>query len=108
MSDLNTMTSATRGFSWTDILNSKHGGFIGFGLVMLAAYAIHEYFGAVDKGMEYGYDMNLSANQYGNVGFAQRTAPVKLIEAGRTAEPVKQEEHDTEEEGLRKKQITSK
>ncbi len=100
MSDLNTMTTATRGFSWTDILNSKHGGFIGFGLLMLAAYAIHEYFGAVDKGMEYGYDMNLNANQYGNVGFIQRTAPEKPIEAGRTAEPVKQEEPDTAEEGL--------
>ena len=95
MSDLNTMTTVTRGFSWSEILNSKHGGFIGFGLVMLVAYGIHEYLMVVDKGMEYGYDMNLNASQYGNVNFTQRTTPVKPIEAELTSEPAKQEEPDT-------------
>lgn len=55
----------------TDILNTRNGGFLLFGGLILGGYLINEFFPIVEKGMTCGYNASLKADKYGTLNFTK-------------------------------------
>ena len=55
----------------TDILNTRNGGLLILGGLLLGGYAINEFSHLAEKGMDCGYNSEVTATKYGTVKFTK-------------------------------------
>ena len=59
----------------TDILNTRNGGLLILGGLLLGGYAINEFSHLAEKGMDCGYNSEVTATKYGTVKFTKTEIP---------------------------------
>lgn len=64
-------TTIVKSDTFANIISSRNGAFAITVLAVVALYGIHEFYSKVELGMEKGYNVSISSEKLGNIGFTK-------------------------------------